>query len=101
VLASIGADAGAAAADLLGDEAPFEHPETGAAERLGNVGVHQAEIPRLAADLARELAVGVVVRRPRDDLLVGELLRQRAQLLLLLGQAEVDTRSSRLTGPPP
>jgi len=61
-----------------------------AAVGLGDVRVHETELPRLPADLARELAGLVVVRRLRCDLLLRELARQGAELLLLFRQGEID-----------
>src|SRR5207247_2173697 len=89
----LSSDAGAAPCYFLRDQAAVQNAEPGPAVLLRDVGVHQAEVPRLAADVARELAGLVVVRRLRDDLLAGELARQGAKLLLLVRQGEIDHRA--------
>ena len=67
------------------------------AERLGDVQVHQAELVRLRDDVDRMRRVLVVLGRLRPDLLLGELARERAELLLLRRQGERDpARHARL-----
>ncbi len=61
-----------------------------AAERLGNVQVHEAELVRLRDHVRRMGRVLVVLGRLRTDLLLRELSRQRAQLALLGRQRERD-----------
>src|SRR6185436_18130620 len=84
------ADAGAAPAELLLDETTAEVVEARAAVLLGNVGVHEAELPGLLDDLVWER--GVLVQLPRDgpDLLLGEVVGELADVLLLVGKREVD-----------
>ena len=85
-----GADAGAAPAELLLDQAAREVVEAGAAVLLGDVGVHQPDLPGLLDDLLRPGAVAVVVPGDLADLLLGEVVRELAQVLLLVGQREVN-----------
>ena len=85
-----GADAGAAPAELLLDQAAGQVVEPRAAVLLGDVGVHQAHLPGLLDDLLREGAVLVVVPGHRADLLLGEVVRELANVLLLVGEGEVD-----------
>jgi hypothetical protein len=83
-------DAGAAPVELLADEHPVERRELGAAERLGEMEIHEAELMGLGHDLGRVRLVLVVLRRLRPDLLLGELAREGAELLLLVGEGERD-----------
>ena len=85
-----GADAGAAPAHLLLDQAAGEVVEAGAAVLLGDVGVHQPHLPGLLDDLLRPGAVLVVVPGDLADLLLGEVVGQLAQVLLLVGEGEVN-----------
>ena len=85
-----GADAGAAPAQLLLDQAAGEVVEPGAAVGLGDVDVHEAHLPRLVDDLLGPGAVAVVVPGDGADLLLGEVVGQLAQILLLVGQREVN-----------
>ena len=70
-----------------------EQPE--AAERLGDVEVHEAELVRLRDHVGRMRRVLVVLGRLRPDLLLGELARERAQLLLLVASARTRRRRRR------
>src|SRR5690606_22251780 len=47
-------------------------------------------LPRLLDDLLRPRAVPVVLPGDRADLLLGEVVRHLAQVLLLVGQREID-----------
>ena len=53
--------------------------------------VHQADLVRLGNDVGGMDLPLVTFRRPRPDLLLGKLPGERAQLALLVGQAERDT----------
>src|SRR6185436_18995081 len=55
-----------------------------------DVRVHEADLPRLLDDVLREGAVAVVVPGLRPDLLLGEVVSEVADVLLLVGQVEVD-----------
>ena len=61
-----------------------------AAERLGDVEVHEAELVRLRDHVDGVRRVLVVLGGLRPDLLLGELARERAQLALLGRQRERD-----------
>ena len=84
------ADAGAAPAELLLDQTAVEGVETGAAVLLGELGVHEADLVRLLDDLLRPGGVSVVVPRDGADLLLGEVVRQLAQVFLLVGEGEIN-----------
>ncbi len=90
VAAERGLDPGAAPRELLLDQAPVEVAEAGAAVLLGDVGVHQPHLPRLLEDLLGPRAVLVVLPGDRADLLLGEVVRQLAQVLLLVCEREID-----------
>ena len=85
-----GADARAAPGELLLDETALEVGGAGAAVLLGDVVVHQPELPGLLDDLLRPGPVLVVLPGDGADLLLGEVVRHVAQRLLLVGQREVD-----------
>ena len=85
-----GADARAAPVELLADEHPVEAGQLRAAEPLRQVQVHQADLVRLGDDVGRMGLMLVTLGRPRPDLLLGERARERAQLLLLVGEGERD-----------
>ena len=57
-----------------------------------DVEVHEAELVRLRDDVGRMRRVLVVLGGLRPDLLLGELARERAKLLLLGRQGERDAR---------
>ncbi len=84
-----GADPGAPPAELLLDQAAGEEVEPGPAVLLGDVGVHQSHLPRLVDDLLGPGAVLVVLPGDLADLLLGEVVRQLAEVLLLVGEVEV------------
>ena len=70
MLATIdGADPGAAPAELLADQRALDRAEAGAAELLGDVRVHQADLVRLRDHVGRVRLVLVVLGRHRPDLL--------------------------------
>ena len=81
-------DAGAAPRELLADEHAVDDREPEAAVLLGHVHVHEPEPVGLGDDPGREGGVAVEGRLVRADLLLGELVGQRAQRPLLLGQGE-------------
>jgi hypothetical protein len=85
-----GPDAGAAPTELLLDQGARQEVEAGTAVLLGDVGVHQADLPGLLDDLLRPRAVLVVVPGDGPDLLLGEVVRQLAKVLLLVGKREVN-----------
>jgi len=91
-----GADPGAAPAELLADEQALEAAELEAAVRLRDVQVHQPELVGLGQDVCRVRGVLVVLPLLRPDLLLGELVREVAQRLLLVGEPERDARSGCL-----
>ena len=91
-----GADARAPPVDLLPHEHPVEGRQLQAAERLRNVQVHQADLVRLGDDVRSMGLMLVTLGRARPDLLLRELARERAQLLLLVAEGERD--AARDTG---
>ena len=54
------------------------------------MAVHQPELPGLLDDLLRPGAVPVVIPRDRADLLLREVVCHLANLLLLVGEREID-----------
>ena len=88
--------AGAAPVQLLRDEHAVEGGEAEAAEALGHVQVHQAELVRLRDHVGRVGLVLVVLGRLRPDLLRGEVARELAEVLLLLAQGERNARADTL-----
>ena len=94
-----GADARAAPAHLLLDQAAGEVVEAGAAVGLGDVGVHQPDLPGLVDHVLRPGAVLVVLPGDVAHLFLGEAVGQLAQILLLVGQGEVNHRSVLLFRP--
>jgi hypothetical protein len=87
---------GAAPRELLADQDAVEGGEPEASVLLRDVDVHQAELVRRLDHVGRVRLVLVVVGRLGPDLLLGELARERAQLLLLLRERERDPRRRRL-----
>jgi hypothetical protein len=85
-----GADAGAAPAVLLGDEHAVEGAEPEAAARLGDVRVHQPELPRLLQRRVGVLARLVVVARDLADFVDGEVAGEAAEGFLFAGELEID-----------
>ena len=85
-----GADARAAPAHLLLDQAAGEVVEARAAVLLGDVGVHQADLPGLLDDLLGPGAFLVVLPGDLADLLLGEVVGQLAEVLLLVGKGQID-----------
>jgi hypothetical protein len=83
-------DARAAPAELLLDDATVEVGRARTAVLLGHVGVHQPDLPRLSQDVLGPRPLLVVLPRDGADLLGGEVVRELAQRLLLVGQGEVD-----------
>ena len=63
---------------------PSKHGKLRPAEPLRQVQVHQADLVRLGDDVGRMGLMLVTLGRPRPDLLLGELARERAQLSLLV-----------------
>ena len=102
VAAERGLDARAAPRELLLDQAAVEVAGAGAAVLLLDVGVHQADLPGLLDDVLRPGAVLVVLPGDGADLFLGEVVRHLAQVLLLVGEREIDhsllSRLRRLTG---
>jgi hypothetical protein len=84
------ADPRAAPPDLLLDQTPLQGVETGATVLLRDLGVHEPDLVRLLDDLLRPDGVPVVVPRDRADLLLREVVRQLAQVFLLVGKREVN-----------
>ena len=85
-----GADARAAPAQLLADQHPLERAELEAAVCLGHMDVHQTQLVRLREHLGRVRRALVVLAFLRPDLALREVVREVAQRLLLVGQAERD-----------
>ena len=85
-----GGDAGAAPAELLLDQAAGEVVEPGADVGLGDVDVHETHLPRLVDDLLGPRTVAVVVPGHGANLLLGEVVGQLAEILLLVRQREVN-----------
>ncbi len=70
--------------------AAVEVGEADPAVLLGDVGVHQPDLPGLVDDVLGPGAVLVVLPSDGTDLLLGEVVRHVAQVLLLVGEREVD-----------
>jgi hypothetical protein len=62
------------------------------------VDVHQPDLEGLLDDLLRPGAVPVVVPGHRPDLLLGEVVGELSQVLLLVGQREVNQWSGSFFG---
>ena len=60
-------------------------------ENLGDVEIHEASFVSLLQDRPGVLASSIVVGSHWDDLVLGELLRQVQELLLLFSDSEVET----------
>jgi hypothetical protein len=90
VAAEGGLDARAAPRELLLDQAAVEVAGSGAAVLLGDVRVHQADLPGLVDDLLWPGAIPVVLPGDRAYLLDGEVVRHLAQVQLLVGEREID-----------
>ena len=65
--------------------------EVGCIENLWDVEIHEAGLVSLLQDRPGVLPGSVVVGRHRDDLVLGELLGQVKELLLLRSDVEVET----------
>jgi hypothetical protein len=85
-----GADPRAAPPHLLFDQAAREVVEVWATIGIRYVDVHQAHFPGLLDYLLRPGAVPVVIPGDGSDLLLGEVVREFAKVLLLVGQREVN-----------
>ena len=81
---------GAAPAHLLLDQTAGEEIEPGTAVLLGDVGVHQPDLPGLLDDVLRPGPVLVVIPSDLANVLLGEAVRELAQVLLLVGEGEVN-----------
>src|SRR5919112_1934187 len=77
-------------AELLPDQTTGGESEPGPAVLLRDVVVHQAELPGLLDDLRGEGGVLVQLPGDRPDLLLGEVVGELANVLLLVGKREVD-----------
>ena len=84
------ADARAAPPELLLDQAARQIVEAGTAVGLLDVRVHEAHFPGLLDDLLGEAPVLVVLPCDGADLLLREVVRELANVLLLVGEGEVD-----------
>jgi hypothetical protein len=78
------------------DDAAGEVVEAGSAIGLADVRVHQADLPGLVDDVLRPGAVLVVLPGDLADLFLGEAVGQLAQILLFIGQGEVNHRLALL-----
>jgi hypothetical protein len=87
------ADARAPPVELFADKHAVERRQPEAAERLGDVEVHETELMRLRDHVGWVGRALVVLGRLRADLLLRELARERAQLTLLGRQCERDAAS--------
>ena len=90
VAAERGLDPRAAPRELFLDQAAIQVAGARAAVLLGDVRVHQAHIPSLLDDVRRPRAVLVVLPSNRAYLFGGEVVRHLAQVLLLVGEREID-----------
>jgi len=84
-------DTSATVGHLLSDQTTIQSAKTHTAILLGDVKIHEAGLVSLLQDWPGVLPGPVVVRSHRDNLVLGELLRQVQELLLLLGDREVET----------
>src|SRR6185369_5133586 len=75
------------------DQAAGEVVETGTAVGLGDVGVHQPDLPGLIDHVLGPGAVLVVLPGDVAHVFLGEAVGQLAQVLLLIGEVEIDHRS--------
>lgn len=82
-------DASAAVGHLLGDQTAVHRAEPHPSVLLRDVEVHQAGGVGLLQDVPRVLSSLVIMSCIRDDLVLGELLREIQVLLLLSGDGEV------------
>ena len=57
---------------------------------LGDVEIHETSLVSLLEDRPWVLSSSVIVGSNRDDLVLGELLRQVQELLLLFSDGEVE-----------
>jgi hypothetical protein len=76
-------DPGAAPRQLLAGEHAVEHAETESPVLLRHMEIHQPDLVGLGDDVLRVGRVLVVLGRFRPDLLLGELVRELPQRLLL------------------
>src|SRR5207302_6635072 len=83
-------DARATPAQLLGEDELGQKVESGSAVLLGyERGRAQAELVRFLDDLIGKILTLVVMSGDGADLLLGELVGEAPDLLLLLGQREI------------
>ena len=82
------ANARAAVGELLVDDAGFHGVQTNAAERFGNVRVHQTHLPGLIEELVWKLHGPVELSRLRNDTLLCKLPRHQLEGALLLRKFE-------------
>ena len=80
----------AAPGQLLADQTGIEIGATHAPVLLGEVGVHQAELPGLFDDLLGPGGVAVIVPGDRPDLLGREVMGHLANVTLLISESEID-----------
>src|SRR5207248_2467348 len=84
------ADAGAAPGEFLLDQRAIEKSQARAAVLGRQMAVHKPQLPRLLDDLAWPRAVLVVLPCDRADLVLGEVVRHLAHVLLLVGEREIN-----------
>merc|ERR1712180_239884 len=83
-------DTSAAIGHLLSDKTTVQCAKAHAAIFLGNVKVHKTGFVSLLQDWPWVFSGPVIVRGNGDDLVLGELLGEVEELLLLLGDVEVE-----------
>src|SRR5205823_8449197 len=93
-------DARAAPRELFLYQASVEVAGPRAAVLLGDVGVHETNLPSLLDDLLRPRPVAVVVPRHRANLPDGKVVGHLAEVPLLVSEREIDHSAALLTGAP-
>ena len=84
-----GRDRGATPGEFLADQHAVDRRGAAPAISLGELGVHQSNLPSLIDDLLRPSGIPVVFPGDRSDFLLGEVVRQVADAALLFGEGEI------------
>jgi len=95
-----GGDRGAAVRQFFGHQAAVERVQADPAVGLGQLDVHQAELPCLLENGGRKLLLAVPVGGIGDETLGGEPPGRLDELVLLFGECRVEHNASRLAWRP-
>ena len=95
-----GAYPGARPGRLLGDETSLKNSQTQSAVLLGDVRVHESQLPCLLTNLARVLGSFIETCSVRSDFFFSKLVGKIAKLLLFLTERKVDHGLSPTAGWP-